>query len=178
MPREMFPVASVMVSAYHTIPSLIILFVACIMNGWSPDGAGILAGLLGFSIMLVLGTGLALLFSAANVFFRDFQNIVGTVTNFVHFSVPMIYPSPWCTRALVMAWSESGWRTRSPSRCCCSSAASGFRPSRTPRTPPIKMPDDLFARGFVMLGIAILFLGFSQLVFSRLESKFPERLSS
>ncbi|WP_281390822.1 hypothetical protein [Nocardioides mesophilus] len=39
------------------------------------------------------------------------------------------------------------------------------------------MPPDLFTRGFVMLAICLLFLGFSQIVFSRIENKVPERLS-
>ena len=41
---------------------------------------------------MVLGTALALLFSAANVFFRDFASVVHILTNFVRFGVPMIYP--------------------------------------------------------------------------------------
>ncbi len=40
----------------------------------------------------MLGTALALLFSAMNVFFRDFQNIVATFQLFTHWIVPMIYP--------------------------------------------------------------------------------------
>ena len=40
----------------------------------------------------MLGTALALLFSAMNVFFRDFQNIVATFQMFTHWIVPMIYP--------------------------------------------------------------------------------------
>ena len=35
---------------------------------------------------------MALFFSAFNVFFRDFQNIVGTIMQFMHFLVPMMYP--------------------------------------------------------------------------------------
>ncbi len=39
------------------------------------------------------GTAIALLFSAANVFFRDFSNVVSILTNLRHASaVPMIYP--------------------------------------------------------------------------------------
>ena len=48
--------------------------------------------LLALGIIMVLGTALALLFSAANVFFRDFCNVVSILTNFVRFGVPMIYP--------------------------------------------------------------------------------------
>ena len=33
-----------------------------------------------------------------------------------------------------------------------------------------------FARGLIQLAICLVFLGFAQVVFSRLEKKFPERL--
>ncbi len=52
----------------------------------------LLAGLLGFLIIASLGLALALIFSVANVFFRDFGKITQTLTQFVTFSVPMIYP--------------------------------------------------------------------------------------
>jgi uncharacterized MnhB-related membrane protein len=38
------------------------------------------------------------------------------------------------------------------------------------------MPDHLFALGFAHLGAALVVLLFAQLVFSRLEDKFAERL--
>ena len=36
MPREMFPVASMLVSLYHIGPQLVILIVACLFSGWTP----------------------------------------------------------------------------------------------------------------------------------------------
>lgn len=177
MPREMFPVASMLVSAYHTFPQLVILTVACTLVGWQPDLTGLLAGLLGFAIVGVLGTGLALLFSAANVLFRDFSNIVQTLTTFVHFSVPMIYPfsrvddrfgadfvglylaNPLAEVVLLMQ------------RCFWTTVTSD--PVATAAT---DLPADLFTRGFIHLMVALVLLGVAQLVFSRLEDKFPERL--
>ena len=40
----------------------------------------------------MLGLALALMFSVANVFFRDFSKVTQTLTQFTTFSVPMIYP--------------------------------------------------------------------------------------
>ena len=37
LPREMFPVASIMVSAYHMVPMYVILFIGCAVSGWHPD---------------------------------------------------------------------------------------------------------------------------------------------
>ena len=38
------------------------------------------------------------------------------------------------------------------------------------------MPDHLFTLGFVQLGVCLVVLGIAQLVFTRLENKFAERL--
>ena len=44
------------------------------------------------AILVTFAMALALFFSALNVFFRDFQNIVETIMQFMHFLVPMMYP--------------------------------------------------------------------------------------
>jgi ABC-2 type transport system permease protein len=187
MPREMFPVASMLVSAYHTVPQIVILTIACVAVGWDADGVGFLAGLLGFAIVAVYGTALALLFSAANVFARDFSNVVQTLTAFVHFSVPMIYPftlvphrfgdglmnlylaNPLAEAVLLMQ------------RCFWTGVTDD--PEKTASVINVKnvdlgghMPDHLFTRGLIHLAVAIVLLGVAQLVFTRLENKFPERL--
>ena len=38
------------------------------------------------------------------------------------------------------------------------------------------MPDDLFARGFIALGIGVVLLVVAQRVFNHFENKMPERL--
>jgi ABC-2 type transport system permease protein len=55
MPREMFPVASVLVSAVNSFPQVLILFIGAVAVGWRPDVAGIFAGLLGLAIITILG---------------------------------------------------------------------------------------------------------------------------
>jgi ABC-2 type transport system permease protein len=176
MPREMFPVASMLVSAFHVVPGMVILTVACIAVGWTPDLEGVAAGLLGFGIVMVLGTALAILFSAANVFFRDFANVVGTLTAFVIFSVPMIYPyslvderfgrfaelyllNPIAEAVLLMQ--RAFW------------VGATSDPAETIRT---DLPENLWALGFAHLGAAFVLLAVAQVVFTRLENKFAERL--
>ena len=176
MPREMFPVASMLVSAFHIVPGLVILTVASLAVGWTPDAVGLAAGLLGFSIATVLGTALALLFSAANVFFRDFGNIVSTLTMFVTFSVPMIYPYS-------MVEDRFGAFARyyllNPMAEVVLLVQRAFWTGATDdpqATVAEHMPESLFAIGFAHLGAALVLLCVAQLVFSRLENKFAERL--
>jgi ABC-2 type transport system permease protein len=176
MPREMFPVASMLVSAFHVVPGLVILTVACLGVGWTPDPEGIAAGLLGFAIVMVLGTALALLFSAANVFFRDFSNVVGTLTAFITFSVPMIYPYSFVEDRFGRL---AEWYLLNPiaeavllmQRAFWVGATSD--PVETART---DLPDNLWTLGFAHLAAALVVLAIAQVVFTRLENKFAERL--
>jgi ABC-2 type transport system permease protein len=177
MPREMFPVASMIVSAYHTIPQMVILTVAAMVVGWQPDAVGFAAGLLGLALITVLGTALALLFSAANVFFRDFSNVVQTLTAFIHFGVPMLYPftkvddrfgEAFVNLYLANPIAEAVLLLQ---RCFWTTVTAD--PAQTAQD---HMPDHLFERGLIQLAICLVFLGIAQVVFTRLENKFPERL--
>jgi ABC-2 type transport system permease protein len=178
LPREMFPVASMLVSAYHTFPQVLILLGGALLTGWTPDLIGVGAGLLGLTIIGVFGMALALLFSAANVFFRDFQNIVETFSVFVTWSVPMIYPFALVKDSFGGTLVESLYLA-SPiaeavllfQRCFWLGTTSD--PAATMAD---NFPDDLYARGGIMLVACLAFLVFAQWAFTRLESKFAERL--
>ena len=176
VPREMFPVASMLVSAYHVIPGLVLLGGFCIALGWAPDPVGVAAGVLGFLLVAVLGTALALLFSVANVFFRDFSRVVSMLTMFITFSVPMIYPYSLVSERFgeyakyyllnplaeaVLLFQRAFWvgTTDDPEATIAE-----------------HMPGNLFQIGFVHLAVAAALLGVAQLVFARLENKIPERL--
>lgn len=180
VPREVFPVAAVAVAAFHTVPQLVILTLASGLIGWDLDPVGLLAGLLGLTMLTAFGIGTALLFSAANVYFRDFQNIVATITQFMHFMVPMIYPYTKVSESSIGGtWLEELYlanpvaiATLLLQRCFWAGVALG-EPNFDLAT---AFPDHLLTRGAIMLVVALAFLAFSQWVFSRLESKFPERL--
>jgi ABC-2 type transport system permease protein len=180
MPREMFPVASMLVSAFHVIPGLVILTIACLVSGWAPDPVGLAAGLLGFVVVGVLGTALALLFSAANVFFRDFGNIVSTLTQFVTFSVPMIYPYSMVEERFgqIATWLPELYLAN-PMAVVVLLIQRCFWVGSTPdpaATISTDLPPDLFPLGFAHLAVALVLLLVAQLVFSRLQNKFAERL--
>jgi ABC-2 type transport system permease protein len=177
VPREMFPVASMMVSAFHMGPQLVILATACLLLGWVPDPAGMAALLLAVTMIMILGTGLALMFSVANVFFQDVGNAINVLTNFVRFSVPMIYPftmvedrfgdgvteyylaNPIAVAVLLMQRAFWVGTTQDPAA-----------------TTAEQLPDHLFTRGFIGLAAGLVVLAIGQWVFSRLENRIPENL--
>lgn len=175
-PNEMFPVASMLVSLYHVGPQMVILLIVCLFYGWSPDPTGMVAFAIAISISMVLGTALALLFSAANVFFRDWASVVNIMTNFVRFGAPMIYPysivedrfgsfadyyllNPIANAVLLSQ--RAFW------------VGSTTDPAGTART---DLPDHLISRGLIVVAACAIFLVFAQMVFTRLEHKIPERI--
>ncbi|WP_299051113.1 ABC transporter permease [uncultured Nocardioides sp.] len=176
VPREMFPVASMLVSGYHVIPQLVILVVVALFYGWTPDPVGMLGLLVALLIVGTLGTALALLFSAANVFFRDFSQVVNVLTNFVRFGVPMIYPYTLVSERFgpvaqfyllnpiadaVLLVQRAFW------------VGTTDDPAEYTR---LHIPDHILTIGLgAFVGSAVV-LVIGQLVFSRLENKIPERL--
>jgi len=190
MPREIFPIASMMVALYHTFPQVILLVFCCVITGWQVTWLGLAAGLLGMAILVFFSTGMALLFSALNVFFRDVQNIVQTMLQFMHFLVPMMYPFSriWEVHAghpllyqlymanpigeAVILMQRFFWWGVVPA-----SSREGnhlIDPDTGKRT--LEFPPDMWTRGLIMLAICMLFAFLAQKYFSRVEGKFPERM--
>ena len=66
--------------------------VCCLFAAGTSPGPAVAAGVLGLLILVTFAMALALFFSALNVFYSDFQNIVATIMQFMHFMVPMMYP--------------------------------------------------------------------------------------
>jgi len=181
MPREMFPVASMLVSLYHVIPQIVILLIIDITYGWTPDAVGMGAAVMAIAIIMMLGTALALMFSAANVFFRDFASAVNILTNFVRFGVPMIYPFSIVPERFhghtgaylanpiadaVILFQRAFWFT----------VPGGKQQITTHSSTGPAMPDHLFQHGAIALVVAAVMLVLAQLIFSRLENRIPERL--
>lgn len=178
MPREVFPVSAMVVAAYHTFPQVLVLVVSCLFIGWSITWTSLAALVLGLSILVTFSAALAIFFSAVNVFYRDFQNIVGTIMQFMHFLVPMIYPFERIYAAhvdhpvlyqiyvanpvaqAVMLLQRFFW----------------YPLVEDPSSIGQAFPPDMFARGLITLVISLVLLAGAQRFFSRLEGKFPERL--
>lgn len=176
LPREVFPVASVMVAAFHTAPQVLILAIACGIIGFAVDLTGLLAGVLGLALITVFGAACALFFSAANVFFRDFQNLIATITGFMHFMVPMIYSyDRVADSAIGGTWWEELYLANPVAESVL--LLQRFFWSGVVDDPSATLyPDHLMLRGVIMLAVSLVLLALAQLTFRRLETKFPERL--
>jgi ABC-2 type transport system permease protein len=191
LPREIFPIASTLVTLYHTGPQLVILIGACLTTGsFSPDPVGLLAALMAFMIVILLGTGMGLMFSAINVMYRDWTRVVQIFTNMLPFSVPMMYPftlvhkrfenfpliehfylfNPITEAVLLMQ--RGFWITTiGPADAKEAGEEWGFKAGLD-----VNFPPHLLMRGVLFIGISMLFLAFCQWVFTRLDGKVPDRL--
>lgn len=177
LPKEMFPVASMMVSLFHVAPQVVILLGAVLVVGWAPSATGVAAFALALGIIMTLGTGLALMFSVANVYFRDFASVVNILTNFVRFSVPMIYPYSIVDERFGSAAEYYLWNPLANAVLLVQRAFWVGTTSDPEGTAATELPDALFTRGLVMLGVGVVVLLVGQWVFRRLENKIPERLT-
>ncbi|HEU4514524.1 MAG TPA: ABC transporter permease [Nocardioidaceae bacterium] len=177
LPRELFPVASMLVSLYHTFPQMLILLAGVLVVGWDPTPYDFAAGLLGFLTIGVFGMALALIFSAANVFFRDFQAIVATFMIFVTWSVPMIYPYDRIERLVGGTVWEQVYLANPIASGVILFQQLFWVPTVGPDAEfPAVVPDDMMTRGLIILAVCIVFLAVAQRIFTRLEGKFAERL--
>jgi ABC-2 type transport system permease protein len=176
VPREMFPVASMLVSLFHVVPQVLILLIATTISGWTPDPVGLVFGVLGILISMTFGTALALMFSAANVFMRDISNAVNVLTNLVRFGSPMMYPYTLVAQRfhhhtslyLLNPVTEA---VLSFQRCFWVGAT-----NNPAHTAAIDMPGNMLWDCVRALLISLVVLTIAQATFSRLERRIPERL--
>ncbi|MCF4120112.1 ABC transporter permease [Antribacter sp. KLBMP9083] len=179
LPRELFPVASLYVSAVHFFPQLVVLLVAALISGWRPTVAEVLAAVVGFLIVAMLALGLGLLFGAANVFFRDAENFVDLIVMVATWASPVLYT--WgLVQAELPRWLWFVYQAN-PLTAAVELFHYAFwyggtgRPALLPNgTAPI--PDNLWAVGGGALVVSLVVLVVGQLVFRRLEGRFAQEL--
>jgi ABC-2 type transport system permease protein len=176
MPREMFPVASLLVSIYHLWPEFVILAIALVYTGWSPDLTAVAAGVLGYAVIIVFSLALGLMLSVSQVFLRDTSQMVNVINNFIRFGVPMMYPyslvaSRFHGHTDLYLANPIADAVLLVQRCFWVPTTSDQQ-----ETIALHMPDHLFTRGLIALAAALVLLVVAQKVFARFENKIPERL--
>jgi ABC-2 type transport system permease protein len=137
---------------------------------------GLVYGALALLISMTLGTALALMFSAANVFMRDISNAVSVLANFVRFGSPMMYPYTLVAQRFhhhttIYLFNPITEAVLAFQRCFWVGA------NRHPaHTIAVDMPPNMFWLTIRALLISLVVLAIAQSTFSRLERRIPERL--
>ena len=175
--------------ARDSVPQLVILIGACLITGsFTPDLGTLVATPMAFAIVILLGTGMGLMFSAINMMYRDWTRVVQIFTGMLPFTVPMMYPytlvaqrfkdfpviahfyllNPITSAVLLMQ--RAFWITTvSPEDAKAAGKGWGFKLDAS-------FPPHLWERGLIFIGVCIVFLAFAQWVFTRLDDKIPDRL--
>ncbi|ANG85228.1 sugar ABC transporter permease [Microbacterium aurantiacum] len=91
MPRELFPVAAIVIAFVHFLPQLAILLVVCLLVGWVPSVLSLLGFVCALVLVVLFALGLGLLFSGLNVRYRDAQNFVELIRMFSTWTSPVLY---------------------------------------------------------------------------------------
>ena len=181
LPRELFPVASLFVSAVNIVPALIILFIVAVLTGWHLTWHFLPSLLLAFAIVATWGFGIGLLFSAFNVYYRDFTKVVQVISTLLPWTCPMIYAFEMVQERFAGAWWALEMYLANP---CALAVMLSQRALWVPTidgtpdegTSVTQLAPDLYTRGLVSLGVAVLFVWFAQKAFTRLEASFAEQL--
>lgn len=175
LPRELFPVSSLWVAVVHFIPQIVVLLAACLVVGWHPGPLQILAILGGLVIVAVFSLGLGLLFTTANVFFRDAENIVDLIGMVATWASPVLYvwtmvqaaSPPWLLNLYFL----------NPLTVAVELFHYGFWAPTVESLGNWSVPPHLFSVWTpIALGVSVLLLVVGDLVFRRHEGHFAQEL--
>ncbi|MFC4913261.1 ABC transporter permease [Actinomadura gamaensis] len=172
LPRELFPVASLLVSLVHLVPGVGIVLVVAATWGWSPSPVALGSAVLGFLIVATLGLGLGLACAALHVFYRDTDKVVDIATLFVTWSVPMIYP--WhVVRDTAPHWAAELYLANPLAEAVLLFQRAFWWPT-TDRT--FAFPPHLTRDALAALAGSVLVLVAGQYIFARMQRRFAEEL--
>ena len=172
LPREMFPVSSMLVAMVNTGPQIIVVIAIALFFGWAPTALQVVAVLLALVIVALLATGLGLLFGAINVTFRDAQSFVEIIVMCAVWASPVMYQ--WeMVAANVPDWVFTLYRLN-PLTPAVELFHYGIWFPLSPSGAELLPQLWLFSGWALAIASAVLVLG--QLVFHRLEGRFAQDL--
>lgn len=172
VPREMFPVSSMIVALINTLPQVLVVWVIALFFGWRFSFEAVLAIALGLLIIALLSTGLGMLFGAVNVAFRDAQSFVEIIVMCAMWASPVMYQ--WSMVANVLGPTGFILYRLNPLTAAVELFHAGFWLALSP-TSGERLPGLwTFAAIGLATSLAAVLLG--QLVFRRLEGRFAQEL--
>jgi ABC-2 type transport system permease protein len=121
------------------------------------------------------------LFSAFNVYYRDFAKVVQVISTLLPWTCPMIYAFEMVQERFAGAqWALEMYLANPCALAVMLSQRALWVPTidGTPDegTSVTQLAPDLYARGLISVAVALVFVWFAQKAFTRLESSFAEQL--
>lgn len=170
LPREIFPLATVGSSLFNFVIQLVILIATGILVGTVAFSPVLLYAVGSILLILVYGTALSLLLSAANVYLRDIQYLVEVILLLLMWASPIVYS--WEAVAAV----APPWLLEIYIDNPVSLAVLGFQKAFWADASGGVIPGMLALRMVIAFLVGLVFLFISQRVFTRLQGDFAQEL--
>jgi ABC-2 type transport system permease protein len=172
LPREVFPIASVGGALFNFVIQMLVLLAAALLTESSALSWNLLYAFPSIALVVVFGTALALLLSAANVYLRDVQYLVEVGLLIFFWASPIVYP--WKTVAKALGHGPLlDLYTDNP----VTLAVLGFqRAFWQSSAGTVTGPADLLTRIGIGIGVGVVLVVVFQTVFSRLQGNFAQAL--
>lgn len=174
LPRELFPIATVCVAFIHFLPQLVVLAIVSLLFGWIPSLASLGLVVWALVIVLVLATGLGMVFGAIDVSFRDARNLVEIILMFATWASPVLY-SWTMVRDKVSGWLFEVYMLN-PLTSAVEFFHEAFWVHANTGSQALERPPLLWQNGMIALLIAVAMLVIGQLVFKKMEGRFAQDL--
>lgn len=172
LPREMFPIASMLIAAVNTVPQIIVVVAIALCFGWAPSLLSLAAILLALIIVAVLASGLGLFFGSINVTFRDAQSFVEIIVMVAVWASPVMYA--WSQVAdAVPSWLFTLYRLN-PITAAVELFHYGIWFPLGPTDGSV-LPD-MWMFAWIAVATSLVMLVVGQFVFRRLEGRFAQDL--
>ncbi len=175
-PRELFPLAATGSAVVNFGFQLVILVVADIIAGIStdkwPDVVNLPLPILGLIVLVVWAAGLGLLLSAANVFLRDVEHLIGVVLMLWFWVTPIIYNVTRVNKTLPH-WVYQLYLAN-PMASVVFSFQAFFWPQG--KGTGYEFGGNIYGRLGVLLVVGLAFFWFAQRIFARAQGNFAQEL--
>lgn len=174
LPREIFPLASVGGALFNLGVQFVILVAALLISGQFPLSAEALWALPALLLIVMTGTALALLLSALNVYFRDFEHLVEVVLIVLFWASPIVYSYNLVARFTIHNPILRELYLANPITIGVLGLQRGLWSAGT--VDPSNWPSELGLRMLVAFLAMLVLLWISQRVFARLQGNFAQEL--
>ena len=174
LPREIFPLAAVGGAMFNFAVQFVILLAATFVVGKPPLTPDVLLAPLAILLIVVLGTAIALVLSAVNVYLRDVQHIIEIVLLVLFWASPIIYSAGFVHAALAGSWLEQIYLANPITLAVLGMQKALWIAGSNDHTqfwPPM-----LGLRMLIALAISFIALYLAQRVFSRLQGNFAQEM--
>jgi ABC-2 type transport system permease protein len=171
IPRELFPLASVLSALFNFAIQLGVLVIAIFALRQWPQLQTLYLLPLGFLLLLTFALGLGLLLSALNVQFRDVQHLVEVMVLVLFWASPIVYSYKFVVDALGGSWLEQLYLANP-----ITLGIMAFQRALWSAGADEPWPADLELRIVIALAVSLLLVVVSQRVFARLEGNFAQEL--